>query len=255
MTHTIWNDLYQQPTLAVSSDKYTKLVHDSTSQLDGPLQSILSSLDRRAMAFTKLASYDAALSDAKLIQQLSPSEALGYIREADIYSGQGKQRQVIDICNKGLNMVNTMDTRYDTLQRMKADAEQRQNTRVDFISQLPNDIVITMLIPLFTHYHYWRPLTPWPYLYVSHQWSERIIQSLKGLRFKTGYDDTKYVKKDPQMTIFARHVKELHIGRFSQGTWLCDLLRKNDFCSLQDLIISKLFYYFLNTFIFTIIAI
>ncbi|CDH57703.1 predicted protein [Lichtheimia corymbifera JMRC:FSU:9682] len=238
MTCSIWNDFCQQPTLTVSSDKYTKLVHDSTCQLRQSLEPILSALDRRAIGLSKLAHFESALHDAKVMQQLSPSSPLGYIREATIYSEQGKQRQVIYICNEGLRMADTMDTRYDTLHQIKADAEQRQNIRIDFITQLPSDIVITTIIPLFTDYWCLQPFTPWPYLYVSHPWRERVLQSINGLRFMTDLEETEYEEKDTQITAFARHVKSLNIGQFSQGTWLGDLLRKNDFCSLQELIID-----------------
>ncbi|KAJ8657665.1 hypothetical protein O0I10_006731 [Lichtheimia ornata] len=238
MTRSIWDEFYQQPTLAVSTEKYTKLLHDSTSQLHQSLEPILSALDRRALAFTKLASFESALRDAKLIQQLSPYSALGYLCEAKIYSEQGKQHHVIDICGKGLSMADTMDTHYDTLRRLKEDAEQRQNVCIDFVTQLPCDIVVMTIIPMFTDYWCLQPFTPWPYLHVSNQWRERVIQSLDGLRFMTDCEEMEYMGNDSQIAKFSRHVISLNIGQFTKGTWLGDLIRNNDFCSLHELLID-----------------
>lgn len=252
MTRSIWDEFYQQPTLAVSTEKYTKLLHDSTSQLHQSLEPILSALDRRALAFTKLASFESALRDAKLIQQLSPYSALGYLCEAKIYSEQGKQHHVIDICGKGLSMADTMDTHYDTLRRLKEDAEQRQNVCIDFVTQLPCDIVVMTIIPMFTDYWCLQPFTPWPYLHVSNQWRERVIQSLDGLRFMTDCEEMEYMGNDSQIAKFSRHVISLNIGQFTKGTWLGDLIRNNDFCSLHELLIDRklTLYWFSIGFIF-----
>ncbi|KAJ8657962.1 hypothetical protein O0I10_006233 [Lichtheimia ornata] len=233
-----WEDSYNQPTLTASSEKYAKLVHDSTTQLHQSLGPVLSALDRRGIGLTKCANFDAALRDAKLMQQLSPSSALGYIREADIYSEQGKQRQVIDICNKGLSMADTMDEHYDELKQAKMDAEQHQSKRIDFISQLPNDIVITTLIPMFMDRFPLRSDIPCSYLHVSNVWRDRVIQCFDGLRFMVGYDHDYDADTLSQVIQFAQHTKTLSITLHGHGTWLGDLLRDNDFCSLGRLSIE-----------------
>ncbi|KAJ8658002.1 hypothetical protein O0I10_006273 [Lichtheimia ornata] len=193
MADSIWNDLCKQPTLKASSQQYAKLVHDSTIQLHQSLESISSALNLRAIGLTKCANFESALHDAKALQYLSPSSPLGYIREANIYSEQGKQLEAIRVCNHGMSLVDTMDTHYDTLQRAKMDAEQRQNTRIDFISQLSLDIFATK-----------------------------------------DDDDTIH----PQIATFSRHIKRFDVGWYSKGTWLGDLLRNNDLCSLQELYIG-----------------
>ncbi|CDH57650.1 predicted protein [Lichtheimia corymbifera JMRC:FSU:9682] len=188
MTQSSRTDLCSQPTQAVSTEKYAKLVCDSTIQLHQPLQLILSTLDRRAMALTKLANFESALRDAKVMQQLSPSSALGYIRAATIYSEQRKQRHVIDICNKGLMTVEPSDMHYDELRRTKSDAEQHEAKGMDFVRQLPFDIVTTTLIPLFVDTSPLDPLKPCSYLHVSNLWRDYILQCSDGLCFKTTYN-------------------------------------------------------------------
>ncbi|KAJ8651262.1 hypothetical protein O0I10_013256, partial [Lichtheimia ornata] len=234
MADSIWHALCNQPTQPVSTEKYATIVDDSTTQLHEPIHSILSTLDRRAMALTKLANFESALHDAKAMQQLSPSLALGYVREADIYSEQGKQQQAIDVCIKGLDLVDTNDHGYASLQRAKMDAEQRQNKCIDFIGQLPMDIVITTLIPMFMYLQRWESLKPTPSMHVSHEWRNRIIQSFNGLRIRLHeLDDVSgYIP-------LARHITTLVISSFTEGTWLCDLFRNNDLCSLKDLTIGN----------------
>ncbi|KAJ8657961.1 hypothetical protein O0I10_006232 [Lichtheimia ornata] len=239
MTCSIWKDSCNQPTLTASSQKYAQLVHDSNTQLHQSLEPVLSALDRRAIGLSKCANFEAALHDAKLMQQLSPSSSLGYIREADIYSEQGKQRQVVDICSKGMTVVDAMDEHYDDLKRAKMDAEQRQNTRIDFVRQLPLDIVMTMLIPMFMDRFPLRPYTPCSYLYVSNLWRDRVIQCFDGLHFMVGSQNDYNADTLSQVIQFAQHTKTLYISLHGRGTWLGDLLRNNDFCSLWSLSIGQ----------------
>lgn len=243
MTRSIWHSCNLSK-LPASSKKYAKLVHDSTTQLHQSLEPVLSALNLRAIGLSKCANYDAALHDAQLMQQLSPSSALGYIREADIYSEQGKQRQVIDICSKGMSRVDTMDTHYATLQRAKMDAEERQNTRIDFVSQLPLDIVTVTLIPFFMDRLPLLSDVPYPYVEVSKLWRGRIVQCFGGLRFSVGYHEEYDVKFLSQVVQFSQDIKELFIHQYDhERTWLGDLLRDNDFCSLRQLSMGRKFYH------------
>ncbi|KAJ8657973.1 hypothetical protein O0I10_006244 [Lichtheimia ornata] len=239
MDDWIWNGLCEQPTVKASSEKYAKLVYDATTQLHEPIHSILSTLNRRAIGLTKCADFDAALRDAKVMQKLSPSSALGYIREASIYSEQGKQHQAIHICNEGLSMMDTKDTQYATLYQVKADAEQRQSTRIDFISKLPIDIVITTLIPMFMDDTLMDSLRPTPYIFVSNAWRDRIAECFGGLSFEVAYHEEERDDKCLNIVKFAQHTKKLQVSLYSQGTWLSDLLSENDFCSLRGLTINE----------------
>ncbi|KAJ8658028.1 hypothetical protein O0I10_006299 [Lichtheimia ornata] len=232
MDHSIWEDLCKQPILKASSGQYAKLVYDSTTQLLQPIQSILSALNLRAIGLTKCADFDAALRDAKVMQQLSPSSALGYLCAAAIYSEQGKQLQVIDVLNKGLSMADTMDNHYDDLTRAKMDADQHQSKRIDFVRQLPVDIVISTLLPFMMDDSAISLKKPNPYLHVSNTWRDRISQTFNGVRFETFSEDDDDFE---QVIELSRHIKELHVHQFTRGKWLCDLLRNNDFCSLREL--------------------
>ncbi|KAJ8657565.1 hypothetical protein O0I10_006629 [Lichtheimia ornata] len=232
MDDSIWNYLCKQPTLKASSEKYAQLVHDSTTQLHQSLEPILSALNRRAIGLTKCANFESALHDARVMQQLSPFSALGYIREAEIYGEQGKQLEAICVCNIGLSMADTKDTHYDTLQRAKTDAEQRQNTRIDFISQLPLDIVITTLIPMFMDPSYITFSRHNTCLGVSTIWRDRIYRSVDELYFDTALDGAATPCHVIQL---AHHLKVLKVVDDNPGTWLCDVLCNNKLYSLREL--------------------
>ncbi|CDS10642.1 hypothetical protein LRAMOSA11128 [Lichtheimia ramosa] len=210
MSRSVPNDLCQQPTLIASTEKYKQLVHDTTTELVQPIQCILSAWDRRAMALSKCASFESALRDATVMQQLSPTSALGYIREAMIYSEQGKQRHVIDICNHALDVVDTKDPSYGILLQVKIHAQQRDDKRIDFFSELPVEIVMTTLIPMFMNKDdRLDAINPCPYLYVSNLWRDRIIQSFHGLAFVTN-EDTEH-DPHPQVIKFAQHTRSLYV--------------------------------------------
>ncbi|CDS06456.1 hypothetical protein LRAMOSA08984 [Lichtheimia ramosa] len=238
MSYSALSDLCVQPTLIAPTEKYKQLVHDSTAELLQPIQCILSALDRRSMGLSKCASYNAALPDADVMQQLSPTLALGYLREAMIYSEQGKQHLVIDICNQALGIVDTNNPDYATLQQAKSDAEQQQSKCIDFVSQLPIDIVSTKLIPMFMHDNVIVTSNPCQYLKVSHLWRDRIIQCFDGLHFDIGENDNG--RQCSQVIQLSQHTKALTIDGFSKGTWLCNLLSNNDFSSLKELEIKGL---------------
>ncbi|KAJ8657974.1 hypothetical protein O0I10_006245 [Lichtheimia ornata] len=240
MAHSIWTDLCSQPTHPVSTEKYATIVYDSTIRLHQPIHSMLTTLDRRAMALTKLANFESALRNANVMQQLSPSSPLGYLRAATIYSEQGKQRHVIDVCNKGLMMVDRDDMHYGVLQKARADAEQREDNRIDFVSQLPLDIVFTTLIPMFMDDDFMSAARPSPYLFASHAWRDRIVECFGGLRFIFGNDEGLRHEECLQVIEFAQHTKELLVQSHSEGTWFCELLSENDFCILRKLYIGDL---------------
>lgn len=88
MSRSLLKDLCRQPTLtAASSEKYAKLVHDATVQLQQihdsttrrypSRESTLPALDLRAMTLTKTANFDSTLDDAKAMQQIWSSSDLG----------------------------------------------------------------------------------------------------------------------------------------------------------------------------------
>lgn len=129
-------------------------------------------------------------------------------------------------------------------------AQQRDAKRIDFVSQLPVEIALTTLIPMFMDKD--DPLDanpPCPYLYVSKLWRNRIIQCIGGLDFVIDLDDVnqyigilgttmgeKYQADTfARVITFAQHTKSLTIKWYHHGIRLGGLLQENSFCSLREL--------------------
>ncbi|CDH54812.1 predicted protein [Lichtheimia corymbifera JMRC:FSU:9682] len=239
MINSIWNDLCQQPTLTVNRQLYSKILSDSTTQLQQCIEQLLIQLNNRAIVLTRCANFATALRDAAAMQEISPLSPLGYLQAANIYSEQGRQQAVIDICNEGLSIVDVNDPGYSKLQQVKTDAMQRANCRIDFISRLPLGIVRHTLFPMM--------LKGWdgdllngtmqcPYLDVSKMWFDQAIQAHGG-----GFQFEVYDKEScTQLTRYAQYTKAIHVQSWSQGKWLFDLLRRTNLCSLRELKIKDL---------------
>ncbi|CDS10654.1 hypothetical protein LRAMOSA11140 [Lichtheimia ramosa] len=247
MSHPTWNDLCQLPALTASSERNKELVLNSTTKLQQSLESALSALDQRAMTLTKTANFDSALDDAKAIQQLSPTSALGYLRAASIYSEQGKQRRVIDICKKALRIVDPKDVHYAALQQAKASAKQCGSMRIDFIRRLPADVTTTTLLPMFINKDFVISYEPCQYLQVSTVWRDCFIQYLNGLHFSIF--EYNHAALCVQVAELAQHTKTLHIDRYAKRTWLSDLLKNYDFCSLKEIDIDEFSSRYIDRFV------
>ncbi|KAJ8652393.1 hypothetical protein O0I10_011973 [Lichtheimia ornata] len=239
MIHSIWNDVCQQPTLTATRPQYTNRVSDSTTQLQQSIQNVLHVLDDRAIVLTLSADSATALRDAAAMREISPLSPLGYLREAAIHSEQGRQQAVIDICNEGLSVVDINDPGYSKLQQAKSDAMQRDNCRIDFISQLPLDVVTHILLPMLMHDAddgTSNPLKLCPYLDVSQTWFDRVLQAGGGaFRFNIYDEDS-----SNQVTRFAQHTKAACMNYYYQGNWQSEFLRDANLCSLRELKIEDL---------------
>ncbi|KAJ8652398.1 hypothetical protein O0I10_011978 [Lichtheimia ornata] len=240
MIHSIWNDVCQQPTLAANHQHYEKHVSDSTAQLQQCISNILALLDDRASVLTRCVNFAAALRDATAMQEISPMSPLGYLRAATIYSEQGKQQDAITSCYKGLNALDINDPGYSKLEETRLVATQRTARRIDFISQLPLDIVLHVLFPMLMGddnddgvYDDWDLC---PYLDVSRMWFERLFQACSGeFHFKLNTN-----RPSNRITRYAQHTMTLRINSYSLGNWYSDFLRDANLCSLWEIKITGL---------------
>ena len=76
-----------------------------------------------------------------------PGSALGYLCTGDIYCQQGRYATAISIFDQGLKQVPESDPYYQHIQQHRMTAVENNTKRVDFISRLPFDIVITNILP------------------------------------------------------------------------------------------------------------
>lgn len=168
------------------SNKQNTIV-DDTKILHDLVQQQLKVLNRRAMALATNALFEEALHDATQMKQIASYAPSGYLCAAQIFTMQGRQLAAIHECNKGLQTVSLADPLYDQLQVIKSEAESRQDTCIDFITELPLDIIDNIATRFFPQvirsYD-----TASPYLNVSRNWRDRLCACVE-LRFSlTAFD-------------------------------------------------------------------
>ncbi|CDH54819.1 predicted protein [Lichtheimia corymbifera JMRC:FSU:9682] len=234
---SLWNDVCRRPTLTATRPHYEKRASDSTTQLQQCIQNVLTVLDDRAIVLTLSANFATALRDAAAMQEISPLSPLGYLRAAAIYSEQGRQQAVVDICNEGLSIVNVSDPGHSKLQETKTVAMQRDVCGLDFVSQLPFEIVMDVLFPmLLGDDGILDGKKRCPYLDVSKTWFDRIVQACGGgLHFKIA-DQYSY----DEVVRHAQHTKTIQIGYCSQGLWISYFFQRANFCNLREIKIEGL---------------
>ncbi|KAI7874054.1 hypothetical protein K492DRAFT_200269 [Lichtheimia hyalospora FSU 10163] len=111
--------------------------------------------------------------------------------------------------------------------------------RIDFISQLPAELAISKIIPMFMDDGPLDASVPCPYFCVSKLWRDRIIQCLGGLRFTIDQEQEDHKdQRCSELIQFAQHTKTLSIDYYEE--WMSDLWRDNRFFSLQEISIASL---------------
>ncbi|KAJ8657635.1 hypothetical protein O0I10_006701 [Lichtheimia ornata] len=115
------------------------------------------------------------------------------------------------------------------------DAMQRYSKGIDFVGELPVDIVISKLIPMFMD-HYIDSWGPCEYLYVSKRWRDRIVQCFQGLHFWVP-DEEERTQRCLQLVQFPQYAKALRVEWYGRW-WMDDLLRELNLCSLRELVVN-----------------
>lgn len=111
------------------------------------VEKLVSALDARASWLLNSEQLNAALNDANVMIGIAPSSPLGYLNAGSIYVMAKQHKSAIDIYDKGLHHVPKTDPRYHQLIEAKANADNKRDKRVDFISKLPLDVVMCNIIP------------------------------------------------------------------------------------------------------------
>ncbi|KAI7874676.1 hypothetical protein K492DRAFT_199799 [Lichtheimia hyalospora FSU 10163] len=117
--------------------------------------------------------------------------------------------------------------------------QENSERRIDFISELPAELTITKLIPMFMDNDRLDSSVPCPYLHVSKLWRDRIIQCFGGLRFSIYQEQEDHKdQRCTELVQFAQHTMALSIHYYEE--WMSDLWRDNTFCSLQEISIASM---------------
>ncbi|KAI7878402.1 hypothetical protein K492DRAFT_238588 [Lichtheimia hyalospora FSU 10163] len=180
----VWSDFSQQPIVTIASGTSTNVITESTHCLQRCVQEQLNYLDRRARALASCAHFEAALRDATTMQQLVPSSAAGYLCAGHVYSMQGRQKAAIEIYDKGLSATPFSDPSYQQLANAQSTAQERENACVDYIKDLPIDIVEN-IAPRILSKKRMVPKEIRAYLGVSREWREKLLQCSRWLHIKS----------------------------------------------------------------------
>ncbi|CDH54748.1 predicted protein [Lichtheimia corymbifera JMRC:FSU:9682] len=184
----LWSDVTEQPILAIESGTWANVIADSTCCLQQCIQQLLTHLDNRARALATSGNFEAALKDVARIRQLAPSSAVGYLCAGHVYSLQGRQKAAIDIYDQGLVAVSSSDPSHQQLVKARSMAQERDNTRIDFINKFPLDI-ITNVAPRILSEEKMTPSVIREYLGVSRVWREKLLMCIRQLHVFSTIDD------------------------------------------------------------------
>ncbi|KAJ8658049.1 hypothetical protein O0I10_006320 [Lichtheimia ornata] len=157
-----------------------------TSLAQHHLQKLLLALNVRASLLVNAERLDLARNDAIAMTNLAPSSPLGYLCGGGIHSLRLNYASAIRTYDNGLKRVSRSHPQYDRLLHARATAFEKYDTRVDFISKLPLDIVTHNIIPRLLQ---GRRLVEiefaCQYFYVSRTWRQRLALA-SGLHYEIG---------------------------------------------------------------------
>lgn len=178
------------------------------------------------MALTKCANYESALCDANVMQQLSFSSVIRYIRESSIYSKQEKHRHVIVICKWTLHAVDTKGAHHTTLPYHRCRATARQ--MYCLFRQISVDIIITTtLVSMFMTIDIIVTSIPCQYMQLT-LWRNHIIQCVDGLGFSWRCQ-SRVIVKDGLVGSAYKFIPSRSIFLKDMGRWFTAWLRHSLF--------------------------
>ena len=208
-------------------DEITKLSH----KIQLYMETVLIALDARASLLVKFNHLNAALNDALTMMTLAPWSVTGYLAADRIYSLQADHTSVLEIYARMIRNVPDFDQQHYSFHD-RAPKKKKRSNRVDFMTKLPLDVVISHLVPKIL---YSQPVLEIgkqrSYFNVSCSWRERIAMAY-GSRFHIGPDRLSMDGYD-QLSDIAPYIQWLSVSHeehenllsISKSTWLMSLQR------------------------------
>lgn len=229
-----WPQLLSNPIVTAQHDNAGNRIAAATETFQRTVSEMVQALNDRAWLLANSAQFNAALRDVAAIRTILPRSGLGYVATRGVYCQQGRYAAAVAMYDQGLKAVPESDPYYQHLQQHRLTAININNKRVDFISRLPLDIVITNIVPRMEHRCY--SDLPSEYLYVSHAWQERFLQQPNGLDFHFGTEEDTFKTGHFQLARFAPYVQKL-LGVISGHAELKDLFSRGHFSNLKKLVL------------------
>ncbi|KAJ8654720.1 hypothetical protein O0I10_009611 [Lichtheimia ornata] len=231
----VWSDVTEQPIPVIKSGTCANVIADSTRRLQQCVQDQLTHLDNRARALATSGNFEAALKDVARIRQLVPSSVMGYLCGGHVYSLQGRQKAAIDIYDQGLVAVSSSDPSHQQLVEARSMAHQRDSTRIDFIKELPLDIIMN-IAPRILSEEKVAPSEIRAYLDVSRVWREKLLMCIRELHVLSTINDS-HLDADGLPGLIATYCTTLTLE--SRVTCLRDFISDARFPLLKALTINQ----------------
>ncbi|KAI9246751.1 hypothetical protein BDA99DRAFT_576563 [Phascolomyces articulosus] len=128
-------------------------------------------LELRAKEEAKKSNMTGEIKTMRAMIDLTPNYARGYLRLGQLYAFQGYQESAIDIFKKGLDMIPPVDPVYPLLEKECEYAKMRSEKRIDFIANLPYEVVGYVVDSNFLTMD-----AIWASIRVSRLWREKLVQ-------------------------------------------------------------------------------
>ncbi|CDH54769.1 predicted protein [Lichtheimia corymbifera JMRC:FSU:9682] len=167
-------DLYDYPDITIEHGDCMDLIATITWDLKQCSKTFVQLLYDRATAFAACAQFSLAERDANAMRAIDPSSPLGYLCGGYIFELQGHQKAAIDMYDEGLRSVPWDDLGYILLEKARHEAKCLDNKRIDFISQLPLDVVAKNIVPRILD-HGSSSSSSLLLQQVSRVWQERVL--------------------------------------------------------------------------------
>lgn len=211
-----------------------KRIAEATESLQQAMHQFVELLNDRARLFADSAQFDSALQDAATIRTLLPGSALGYLCTGYVHCQQGCYAAAVAMYDQGLEAVPESDAYYKHLQQHRLTAIANNSKRVDFISRLPLDIVVTNILPRVKPKCYSESSSPCEHLFVSRTWQKRILQQPDGVNFDFGQEGRTFKKGHDELVRCASYVQSLS-GAITGEVRLDELFSRARFSNLKQL--------------------
>ncbi|KAJ8652796.1 hypothetical protein O0I10_011535 [Lichtheimia ornata] len=176
---------------AVANDNHfiDEEIKELTTHVQDCVQKLLSTLNARASLLRNAERLVLALDDAHAMMNIAPHSPLGYLCAGDIDSLRGHYASAIKLYDDGLERSPKSHPQYQQLVKARAAAYDKQNKRIDFISQLPLDVVVLNIIPRILQAQTVFDIgKPCPYFDVCRTWRQRVAL-VDGFDYEVGPGD------------------------------------------------------------------
>ncbi|KAI9274594.1 hypothetical protein BDA99DRAFT_533219 [Phascolomyces articulosus] len=145
-----WKHALETSKSAFGNARYNDAISHSSLALHDLRNNVFCALAIRSVAYGNAGHFKEAMQDAQEMIHQAPTNVTGYMHAGDLHAQYGQQEAAIRIYDKGLTALSSEDPKRSLLEIRKSEAQVRQAQRVDFITQLPCDILLNVLEELFT---------------------------------------------------------------------------------------------------------